>query len=397
MPDNQKGLDWLYRREEEQLEHTRVMPPVVDPPTRPQPATGTRPTRDRQRSGTSPLVEPTRERQRAVVSKPIDPAKSSPRKKRRRPVLKAILALVIAWLVFLIGTPVYALSTSETVDAFPAEQLPAQPGATYLLVGSDAREDLTAEERKRLGTGSTEGRRTDTMMLLHLPASGDPVLLSLPRDSLVSIPGRKKNKLNAAYAFGGAPLLVETIEANTGIRVDGYLEIGFLGIVDMVDAVGGIEVCPTFDIDDRDSHLKLDEGCQTVDGVTALGYVRMRKQDPRGDLGRMERQREVISAIMKSVVSPATVLNPVRYWNVNQAAATSLGRGEGTGLWEIGQVGLGFMSVMTGKGISMTVPIADANRMTDVGSAVIWDEDAAGDVFAAIADGDTAPLEKYRT
>jgi len=420
MSDSKKDLDWLYRREDEELEHTRVMPPVVGPPTMPQAAapgprpqatptdpmrqpqgSSTRPPADPMRqpqgSSTRPLGEPTRERQRAVVSKPIDPAKSSPKKKRRRPVLKTILALALAWLVFLVATPVYALGTSDTVEAFPSERLPGQPGTTYLLVGSDAREDLTKEERKRLGTGSTEGRRTDTMMLLHLPSSGDPVLLSLPRDSLVAIPGRKKNKLNAAYAFGGAPLLVETIEANTGIRVDGYLEIGFLGIVDMVDAVGGIEVCPAFDIDDRDSHLKLDEGCQTVDGVTALGYVRMRKQDPRGDLGRMERQREVIAAIMKGVASPATVVNPVRYWRVNQAAASSLARGEGTGMIDLARIGLGFMSVTTGKGISMTVPIEDANRMTDVGSTIIWDQKAADGVFAALADGDTAPLEKYRS
>lgn len=400
MSDNKRDLDWLYGREEERLEHTRVMPSVAKPPTAPTPAAaGPR----LQPTPVAPDAWPARERQRAVSSPPVEPAPrakpTSPRptrKRRRRPVLKTILALALAWLVFLIGTPVYALSSSDTVDAFPSDRLPAQPGATYLLVGSDAREDLTKEQRKRLGTGSTEGRRTDTMMLLHLPRSGDPVLLSLPRDSLVSIPGHKKNKLNAAYAFGGAPLLVETIEENTGIRVDGYLEIGFLGIVDMVDAVGGIEVCPAFDIDDRDSHLKLDEGCQTVDGVTALGYVRMRKQDPRGDLGRMERQREVIAAIMKGVASPATVVNPVRYWRVNQAAASSLARGEGTGMIDLARIGLGFMSVTTGTGISMTVPIEDANRMTDVGSTVIWDEKAADGVFAALADGDSSPLEKYR-
>lgn len=205
-----------------------------------------------------------------------------------------------------------------------------------------------------------------------------------------------KNKLNAAYTFGGAPLLVETIEHNTGIRVDGYLEIGFLGVVDVVDAVGGIEVCPTFDIDDRDSHLKLSKGCQEVDGVTALGYVRMRKADPRGDLGRMERQREVIGAIVDRVASPMSVLNPVRYWQLNMAASKSLARGEGTGIGQLTQVATGFLSVMTGKGLSITVPVSDPNARTDVGSSMIWDEEASGEVFAAIAAGDTGVLEKYR-
>lgn len=303
--------------------------------------------------------------------------------------------MLLLWLAFLIGTPLYAWVSGTRVDAAPsAERVPQQPGTTTLLVGSDGRDDLSAEDRSRLGTGSTEGKRTDTMMLLHTPREGKPVLVSLPRDSVVQIPGGKRNKLNAAYALGGAPLLVATIEQNTGVRVDGYLEVGMLGIVDVVDAVGGVEVCPAFDIDDRDAHLTLAKGCQTVDGVTALGYVRMRKSDPKGDFGRVERQRETIGAIMKEVAHPATVLNPVRYWQVNMAASRSLARGEDTGLGDMGQVGLGFLSVMTTSGISITVPGSVAD--TSLGSSVLWDEAAAAEIFGAMAAGDTSALEKYR-
>lgn len=321
----------------------------------------------------------------------------APSKRRRRP-LRWVKYLLVLWLVFLIAVPFWAWTKVDKVAFAPEGDRPAeQDGTTYLIVGSDSREGLTEEEGEDLSTGAGDvGQRTDTIMLLHT-GSGPNLLMSIPRDSIVEVPGHGTTKINASYAYGGAPLLVETVELNTGIRIDDYVEIGFAGFVDMVDAVGGIEVCPTFDIDDRDSHLKLDEGCQTVDGVTALGYVRMRKQDPRGDLGRMERQREVIAAIMKGVASPATVVNPVRYWRVNQAAASSLARGEGTGMIDLARIGLGFMSVTTGKGISMTVPIEDANRMTDVGSTIIWDQKAADGVFAALADGDTAPLEKYRS
>lgn len=361
MAPSDKDMEWLYRKEEP--EPTAVLRPQPPPPGKP----------------------------------PRGPRKRRGRSRRPR-LLRTLTVIVLAWLAFLIGAPVYAWSATTRVDTTPAGQRPPeQPGTTVLLVGSDARDDLTAEERSRLGTGSTEGRRTDTMMLLHTPETGEPVLLSLPRDSLVDIPGRNRNKLNAAYAFGGAPLLVETIEQDTGIRIDGYLEIGFLGIVDVVDAVGGIEVCPTFDIDDRDSHLKLSKGCQQVDGVTALGYVRMRKADPNGDLGRMERQREVIAAIGKEVLSPLTLVNPVRYWRLNAAAARSLSRGEDTGVTMMPTVGLGFMSVMSGRGISMTVPISDANAHVDgVGSVVRWDEESSRAVFSAIAAGDTTSLEKYR-
>lgn len=333
---------------------------------------------------------------RRPAAPPPSPRKASHRR-RRRPTLRIFGVLFLAWLFFLVGTPVYAWSVGNSIDTTPAGQRPPeQPGTTVLLVGSDARENLTSEDQKRLGTGNGEGRRTDTILLLHTPISGSPVLLSLPRDSYLPIPGRGKNKLNAAFAFGGAALLIETIESNTGIRIDGYLEIGFLGIVEVVDALGGVEVCPMFDIDDRDSHLMMSAGCQRVDGVTALSYVRMRKADPKGDLGRVERQREVIGAIVKKAASPLTILNPVTYWNLNMAASRSLGHGTDTGLAEMSQVAVGMLSTITGSGLSLTVPVANANASTDAGSAVIWDEEASTALFQAIAAGDTTGLGQYR-
>lgn len=395
MPRREDDLDWLYR--EERSEPTAVLPADEVERLRGRDPGRAAPTRQGQR----PTPPPPGTRPAPPAQPPQDPPPPPPtgrrRRKRRRPVLRTLLTLFVLWLVFLIGTPLYAWTAGTKVDTAGAGERPAeQPGTTVLLVGSDGRDDLSADDRARLGTGSTEGRRTDTMMLLHTPAEGEPVLLSLPRDSYVSIPGRGRNKLNAAYAFGGAPLLIETVEANTGIRVDGYLEIGMLGLVDVVDAVGGIEVCPTFDIDDRDSHLTLAKGCQTVDGVTALGYARMRKGDPNGDLGRVERQREVISAVMKKTATPLSILNPVTYWRLNMAASGSLGRGEDTGLVDMAQVGRGLLSTITGSGLSLTVPVADADASTDAGSAVLWNEQASAEVFSAIAAGDTTTLEKYR-
>lgn len=379
MAQGKDDLNWLYRDDEP--EPTAVLrPDEVERLRRGDARTNTA-------SGYAPAAPPPQPPAAETVGK-------KPRR-RRRPVLRILSTLLIAWLAFLIGTPLYAWTLGTEVEAAPAGTRPAeQPGTTTLLVGSDGRGDLTDEERSQLGTGSAGGQRTDTMMLLHSPAEGKPVLISLPRDSLVDIPGRKRNKLNAAYAFGGAPLLVETIELNTGVRVDAYLEIGMLGIVEVVDAVGGVEVCPKFDIDDRDAHLTLSEGCQIVDGVTALGYVRMRKSDPQGDFGRVERQRETIGAVVKKVANPLTVLNPVRYWQVNMAAAKSLARGADTGLTSMGGVGAGFVSVMTGSGLSLTVPGGVAN--TSVGSSVIWDETASAEIFGAMAAGDTTGLEKYR-
>lgn len=383
-------LEWLYRREDEQAEQTRVLPADEVAALQRQPA----PRRPRAGNAVPPPPPPPPRSGGRSGKGAVPPRK---RRRRRHPVRRTVLVVVLAWLLFMIGTPLFALTRGTVVDATPTGERPAaQPGRTVLLVGSDAREDMTAEERSELGTGSTEGRRTDTMLLLHIPPSGDSALVSLPRDSLVSIPGQGQNKLNAAYAFGGAPLLVETIEQNTGVRVDDYLEIGFVGLVDMVDAVGGIEVCLESPMQDQDAHIDLPAGCQTLDGVTALGYVRMRKSDPRGDLGRMERQREVLAKVMKKATSPLSILNPVTYWKLNMAVAKSVARGEDTGLAALAATTLGLFQTATGAGLSLTVPIADANASTSVGSAVIWDEKASQEMFDAIAAGDAETLEKFQ-
>lgn len=381
-------LDWLYRSDEPSAEQTRVLPAdelaalqrqsaprrTRSTPPPPPPPTGS--SAGAGRGGASPRTT---------------------RRRRRHPVRNTILVLVLAWVLFMVGTPVFALLRGTVVDATPTGDRPAeQPGRTVLMVGSDAREDLTPEQRSALGTGSTEGRRTDTMLLLYIPPSGNSALVSLPRDSLVTIPGNGQNKLNAAYALGGAPLLGETIELNTGVRVDDYLEIGFVGLVDMVDAVGGIEVCLDSPMSDQDAHIDLPAGCQTIDGVTALGYVRMRKSDPRGDLGRIERQREVVAKVMKKATSPLSILNPVTYWKLNMAVANSVARGEGTGVAALASTTKGLLQTATGSGLSLTVPIANADLSTSVGSVVVWDEQASREMFGAIATGDVETLEKFQ-
>ena len=172
------------------------------------------------------------------------PASRGSGRKRRRFRVRYVFLVLLLWLAYLVIVPVMAWREVDKVDWEPDGARPDdQPGTTYLLVGSDSRAGLSKEERKELNTGNAGGGRTDTIMLLHT-GSGPNLLLSIPRDSIVDIPGHGTTKINAAYAFGGAPLLVETIEQNTGIRIDDYVEIGMGGVAGLVDAVGGIEVCP---------------------------------------------------------------------------------------------------------------------------------------------------------
>jgi LCP family protein required for cell wall assembly len=309
------------------------------------------------------------------------------------------VVLLVALLVFIVGLiaiPVYAWSQVKRVDDVPAgKRIADQPGRTFLLVGSDSRAGLSKAEQKKLGTGSTAGKRTDTIMIVHVPPGGKPALISLPRDSYVSIPDHGQNKINAAYSFGGPELLVETVEQNTGLRVDGYAEIGFGGFVSVVDAVGGVKMCLPSAINDRDSHLNLQKGCQTLNGVNALGYVRMRKADPRGDLGRVERQRAVLGAVAKKAATPATVLNPVRYWKLSTAGANAVRLGEDTTFVETASLANAMRKIAGGSGLTLTVPVANADAFTPVGSAVLWDSAKAKAMFADVARGDTSKLSKY--
>jgi LCP family protein required for cell wall assembly len=283
-----------------------------------------------------------------------------------------------------------AWSSLHRVDALPSGGPAQTPGRTYLVVGSDSRADLTAAERRALHTGQAAGRRTDTIMLLHVPDGGGPtVLVSIPRDSYVSIPGHAKNKINAAYAFGGPQLLVRTVEQATGLRIDSYVETGLGGYAQLVDAIGGVDVCVKRAIKDAKAHIDVKAGCQTFDGPTALGYARARYSDPRGDLGRVDRQRQVLAAIAGKTLSPSVVLVP---WRAFPAASN----GGGALTVDSGMSPLGLLAfvqamraVAGGGGLSLTVPVGNAALQTPAGEAVQWNTSQAKALFDALRSDDT--------
>jgi LCP family protein required for cell wall assembly len=278
---------------------------------------------------------------------------------------------------------VWAWGKIEKVDAEPGGARPDdQPGTTYLLVGSDSRRGLTKAEQKELSTGGDGGGRgrTDTIMMLHT-GSGPSILMSIPRDSLVEIPGYGRTKINAAYAYGGPKLLVKTIEDSTGIRVDDYVEVGFGGLVKVVDSLGGVQICPKDDIKDKDSGLDVKKGCQDADGATALAYSRNRHTYATQDIGRVQAQREVLGSIASGAKSPWTVLNPLRYQKVAAGASGSLTIGENVGPVSLGKFALSLSSAMSGKGLNCTVPLKDF--------AVTWDPKRSPEMFDRIAKDET--------
>lgn len=269
---------------------------------------------------------------------------------------------------------------------------------TFLVVGSDSREGLSAAQAHQLSTGTAaqaSGQRSDTMMLLHI--AGDrksATVVSLPRDSYVTIPAytddsgdrhpAQKNKLNAAYALGGAPLLIETVTNETGVTIDHYIEVGFGGVVNMVDALGGVDVCVPTAVDDRRSGLELPAGRSHVDGIMGLAYLRARYIDPTADIGRMERQQRFLGSMFQEVTSAGVLLNPVKLNSFLDAALSSVQMDENMSRDMLLDLA-GETQSLAPKDIRfLTVPLSDVDLPTPVGSAVEWDRQKAELVFDAI-------------
>jgi len=267
-----------------------------------------------------------------------------------------------------------------------------------LLVGSDNRNGLTRDQIRELWVGGTEvaaGSRSDTMLLVHISKDRDSaVIISLPRDSLVTIPEHvssldktkmvpaRQNKLNAAFSFGGAPLLIETLEGETGLRIDHYIEINFLGFTNIIDALGGIDVCVKKDIDDSKSNLQLSAGLQTLDGIQALKYVRTRAFDGQGDIGRMKRQQEFMSAVLQKATSTGTLLNPIKLVSFFNAAIKTVTTDNEFNKNDLLTLGKQLKNLSADRVRTLTVPLSNANaRAEGVGSVVIWDSVLAPDLF----------------
>jgi LCP family protein required for cell wall assembly len=187
----------------------------------------------------------------------------------------------------------------------------------FLLVGSDTREGLSQAELNRVGTTQVSGQRTDTIILVHVSSRYQKaVMMSIPRDLKVDIPGHGANRINAAYAFGGPALLVKTVEQNFQIPVNHYAEIDFAGFLKVVDAVNGVRLCNQTGhrLDDSFANLHMAPGCHEMNGEQALAFVRARHID--SDFGRIGRQQQFLRAVMDKVASTGNLVNLPKLVNI---------------------------------------------------------------------------------
>ncbi|WP_217550681.1 LCP family protein [Streptomyces sp. GbtcB6] len=257
----------------------------------------------------------------------------------------------------------------------------AGKGTNYLIVGSDSRKGMSAAEKKKLHTGSAEGQRTDSMMILHVGDNGD-TLVSLPRDSDVEIPSYqgstsgkvyqgtgRHTKLNAAYAEDGPTLLVRTVEYNTGLHIDHYVEIGFAGFADIVDAVGGVTITIDKGFKDSYSGANFKAGKQTLNGEEALAFVRTRHAFATSDLQRTKNQQKFLAALAHQVATPSTVLNPFKLYPTLGAGLDSLTVDKDMSLWDLASMFFAMKDVNGGDGVSMNMPISGST-----GGNLVWDK-----------------------
>ncbi|MHA6805485.1 LCP family protein [Salinifilum ghardaiensis] len=306
-----------------------------------------------------------------------------------------MFAVLLVLLLALVGFLAYVDYSLKREPALPTggDRPQDGPGTNWLLVGSDSREGLDEQQRAELGTGEAAGRRTDTVMLVHVPeAGGEPTMVSLPRDSLVTIPGQGEGKLNSAFAHGGPQLLTRTVEANTGLRVDHYAEVGLGGFAGITDAVGGVEVCPEEPMQDPKANLDLQPGCQTLRGPQALGYVRSRAT-AEGDLDRVQRQREFLAALTEKVSSPQVLANPLRLFPLILDTSQSFRVDTGDHVWHLGALGYAMQGITSGRGVTTTVPFGGFGETEDGASVVEWDTEAAQQLFGALAEDAPVPPE----
>jgi LCP family protein required for cell wall assembly len=273
---------------------------------------------------------------------------------------------------------------------------PKAPGhaQNILLVGSDTR--AGANGKGTGGTGFAAGQRSDTIILGHLYGKSDKALfVSFPRDSYVEIPawtdpktGRvhasHHGRINSALGSGGPALLIATVEKLTGIRVDHYVQVDFVGFKTMVDKLGGVDICLSKDVNDPKSQLNLSAGRHHVNGTTALAFARDRHSFAGQDLDRIKHQQQLIGSMVHKVLSAGTLLNPLKLNGFLNAATSSLQVDESLSFGDMKNIALRVRGFSSGGVLFTTVPISNAAARINGASVVELDKTADDAMFASL-------------
>jgi LCP family protein required for cell wall assembly len=317
---------------------------------------------------------------------------SAARKARlQRTLLTALIPL--SALVLVVAASGWALTSyvSRNISKVDAgtSGTPAAGPINILVAGVDERSGLTPREQRELHVGHVISDNSDTLMLAHITANHSHIrVVSLPRDSWVRIPGHGMNKINAAYGLGGPRLTVRTVEQATGLTINDYLQVNFLGFVKVIDALGGVNICLPFAVNDSYTGLRLSAGRHHVDGITALKFARDRHSFALSDLARIGDQQQLLSSLFREASSTGTLANPFRLSRFLSALSAAIKVDRGFNLTELAD---DLRGIRPGDVTFTTVPLANINYITKTGeSALLWDHAAARALFASLR-GDQPP------
>jgi LCP family protein required for cell wall assembly len=271
-------------------------------------------------------------------------------------------------------------------------------GTNVLLVGTDGRDRITPEERRKYHLGGAPCHCTDAVMIVHISEDRDRAsVVSLPRDSYAVSPaytdpatGRTRPehpvRLNAAYAEGGPQLTVRTVEKMTAVKIDHYLEVDFTSFMRTVDVLGGVRICTAGPLKDPNTGLDLPPGQHRLDGGRALQYVRSRHVDAASDFGRMRRQQRFLAALIDQATSSGVLLNPVKLRDVAGTVLNSVRADRGFGSGQMIDLGRAMRNFSPSSSEFTTVPIArmDFKAPGIVGSTLKWNDAKARRLFTAL-------------
>jgi LCP family protein required for cell wall assembly len=252
-----------------------------------------------------------------IMAKPT-PTRTSSASTAPRPLIAGVAVLSALVAIAAAGAIVYIRYVAGGLNQTSVQHLSEVIGddpVNVIVLGSDTREGLTEEEQRAHGTTEdVGGRRSDTLILVHLdPRREKAVLVHFPRDLRVEIPGRGMDRINIAYNVGGPSLVVETVKRFTGLPVHHYVEVNFVGFREVVDSLGGVRMCVDRPLIDPVSLLNIkNAGCSTFNGKRALAFVRARnvEGDAIPDFSRIARQQQFIRALLNKLLRVGTLVNP---------------------------------------------------------------------------------------
>jgi LCP family protein required for cell wall assembly len=311
------------------------------------------------------------------------------RKARQRRAFLVASAIVSALVLFVAGAG-WALTgyVNHAVSRVNAGTTDAPPGApvNILVAGVDTRAGLTRHQQLLLHVGDDITANSDTMMLVHIsPAQRRVIVVSLPRDSWVDIPGHGMNKINAAYGLGGPKLMVQTVEQVTGLTINDYVEVNFLAFVKVINALGGVNICLPVALNDQASGINMPAGVHHVYGVTALEYARDRHSFPLEDLTRIQDQQSLVSTALGKLISTGTLTDPLRLAHLVGVVLPTLRVNTGLNVAALADE----LTGITPDDVAfLTVPLSNIDYMTPTGEdAVLWNTQEADRLFTEIGNG----------